>query len=227
MTDELRLIVFDMDGTLVDSADVIVTLMQETFTGRGLPVPSALDIRRSVGLSLEVAMEFLSGQKGDMPHILAEDFRRFAHIQHERGHEDHILFPGALETIRSLSADPFTLLGVATGKEMKGLQRVLDRHQIAGHFATLQTPDRNPSKPHPGMMLSAMSETGAEAHRTLMIGDTSYDMQTARAAGGRAIGVSWGYHGRDDLLDAGADLVVDRYDQIADAIHTILEASHA
>ena len=110
------------------------------------------------------------------------------------------------------------VLGVATGKSDRGLARVLADHGIADRFVTLQTADRHPSKPDPAMLLAAMRDTGAT--ETAMIGDTSFDMLMARAAGTHAIGVAWGYHTRHDLLEAGAAHVADH----ADALPAHLES---
>jgi phosphoglycolate phosphatase len=220
----LRLVIFDLDGTLVDSADVIVQLMEETFSGRGLTVPSARDIRRTVGLSLEVAMVRLGSGDAEEGRMLANDFRMFAGRQHQRGMADHRLYPGAKQAIERIGTPDATLLGIATGKELAGLKRVLESHDLGPNFTTLQTPDTNPSKPHPGMVLSAMSETGAHEGATVMVGDTSFDMEAAVAAGARCIGVSWGYHSRGALKKAGAASVIDRFDQLDEAIETALGA---
>ena len=107
------------------------------------------------------------------------------------------------------------LLGVATGKSDRGLAICLDQHDIRGRFVTLQTADRHPSKPHPSMIEAAMAEAGAVPGTTAMIGDTSYDMEMARAAGVFALGVTWGYHDRDELLEAGADAIAETPADIA------------
>jgi phosphoglycolate phosphatase len=101
------------------------------------------------------------------------------------------------------------MLGVATGKSDRGLAFCLDHHGIADRFVTLQTADRHPSKPHPSMIETAMADAGATPMTTAMIGDTSFDIGMAKAAGVLAIGVAWGYHDRDELLAEGADLVAE------------------
>jgi phosphoglycolate phosphatase len=122
-----------------------------------------------------------------------------------------------------LKLAPHTILGVATGKGLTGVTRILGNHGIAGHFVTLQTPDHNPSKPHPGMLLRAMAETGAAPSSTVMVGDTTYDMELARSAGCHAIGVSWGYHDSQDLLAAGAGALIHDYSELDAAIARVLE----
>jgi phosphoglycolate phosphatase len=121
------------------------------------------------------------------------------------------LYPGARAAIEELAADPAILLGIATGKSRRGVDLFLAREDLAGCFATLQTADASPSKPHPDMLLRAMEETGVEPEDTVMIGDTTYDMEMARNAGASAIGVVWGYHEAGELLEAGASAVADDF----------------
>jgi phosphoglycolate phosphatase len=134
------------------------------------------------------------------------------------------LYPGTREALDILHARPEAILGVATGKGLSGVNRLLDLHGLTGHFATLQTPDHNPSKPHPGMLLRAMAQTGALASETVMIGDTTFDMETAVAAGVAGIGVSWGYHPHEHLTEAGAVRIVHDYADLPAAIDEVLGA---
>lgn len=107
------------------------------------------------------------------------------------------------------------MLGVATGKSDRGLQRCLDHHAIKGLFVTLQTADRHPSKPNPSMVHQAMADAGADSGTTVMIGDTVYDILMGKAAGCRTIGVSWGYHPVSEMRDAGADKIAENMDDLA------------
>jgi phosphoglycolate phosphatase len=113
------------------------------------------------------------------------------------------LYPGMSELIEALDADGW-LLAVATGKSDRGLHAVLDQHGIRHRFVSLQTADRHPSKPHPSMIEAALADAGAHPADTVMIGDTSFDMAMARAAGVAALGVGWGYHPPGELFAAGA-----------------------
>jgi phosphoglycolate phosphatase len=122
------------------------------------------------------------------------------------GEVEEPLFEGITELLDALAAEGW-LLGVATGKSDRGLKHCLERHGIADRFVTLQTADRHPSKPHPSMAELAMAEAGSEPATTVMIGDTSFDIMMALSAGARALGVAWGYHERDELLEAGAEAV--------------------
>lgn len=219
---------FDMDGTLIDTQALIAEHMATTFAEAELAVPTPAQVRRIIGLSLPQAMLQLLGS-GDL--ALAESLaaRYRAHYKASlvaaEGREG--LFPGARQALDTLKARPDTILGIATGKGLNGVHRLTELHGIAGHFSTLQTPDHNPSKPNPGMMLRAMHEIGAAKHETVIIGDTTFDMEMGKSAGTRTIGVTWGYHHADELRSAGADLLVEDYSALCDAIDHVLVSGHA
>ena len=220
----MKLIMFDMDGTLIDTQALIAEHMATTFVEAGLEVPSPAAVRRIIGLSLPMAMLSLLGSDDqDLADRLSERYR--AHYRGSlvsaEGREG--LFPGARDALDALSARSDVLLGIATGKGLNGVHRLTEMHGIAQHFVTLQTPDHNPSKPHPGMLLRAMAETGVERHQTVIIGDTTFDMEMGRAAGTRTIGVTWGYHDAVELAGAGADMLVEGYADLPAAIDSILE----
>lgn len=214
----VSLILFDCDGTLVDSQHVIVETMNRTFRAQGLLPPAAEATRSIVGLSLEVAMATLAPARD------AEDHRRLAEAYKDqfanlRLTEDFAepMFEGAIETLDKLKTNDIQL-GVATGKSLRGLRLVLDHHGIRDRFVTLQTADFHPSKPHPSMVETAMNETGTSADKTWLIGDTSFDMEMAVAAGVRPIGVNWGYHPPASLKRSGAEIVLERFDQLLDLL---------
>lgn len=220
----MTLIIFDMDGTLIDTQALIGEHMAMTFVGAGLVPPTLAESKRVIGLSLPVAMGQLAQSKdAELIARLVNDYRLHyrASLQADTSREG--LFPGAMAALQRLRARPDVLLGIATGKGLAGVQRILDLHGLADYFVTLQTPDTNPSKPHPGMVHRAMSETGASADETIMIGDTTFDIEMGKAAGVKAIAVSWGYHEPDELLAAGADILIERYDQLDAAIESVLE----
>ena len=217
----MRLVVFDLDGTLVDSGAHIGTTMSATFAEAGLPVPSPAEIAETVGLSLEIALTRLSGLDGADVDRLAGIYRRHYHKSvATTGTEP--LFDGVHEVLDRLAAERETLLGIATGKGIRGVQRVLELHGLTNRFVTLQTPDGNPSKPHPGMLETAMRETGVPPERTVMVGDTSFDMEMARAAGCFALGVTWGYHRPQHLRAAGAHAIVVRVGNLDAAINSLV-----
>lgn len=221
----MNLVMFDMDGTLIDTGSLIAEHMATTFVGAGLEAPSPEQVRRIIGLSLPQAMQVLLGSQDiDFANKLADDYRQHyrASLVSAEGREG--LFPGAREVLDQLHDRAEMLLGIATGKGLNGVHRLTQLHGIADYFVTLQTPDHNPSKPHPGMMLRAMEETGADKSRTLIIGDTTFDIEMGKAAGTKTIGVSWGYHDPEELRRAGADIIVRDYADLPEAIDTILEA---
>lgn len=204
-----RLAIFDCDGTLVDSQANICRAMEDCFDRARLDPPSRDATRRVVGLSLVEAMRaMLPGADPDLHHALAEDYKLAFHRLRDNGLVDEPLYPGVAETLAALDEAGW-LMGVATGKSDRGLSMCLERHGIAPHFVTLQTADRHPSKPHPAMIEAALAETGTEPGRGMMIGDTSYDIMMAKAAGVTAVGVAWGYHEREELLAAGADYIAE------------------
>lgn len=204
-----RLIVFDCDGTLVDSQGNIVAAMTAAFAAEGLtPLPreAVLDI---IGLSVDEALAVLAPERDEHTRRrLAQGYKAAFHALRARGEVHEPLYHGVTELLDALERDGW-LLGVATGKSDRGLGLCLSHHGIEARFVTLQTADRHPSKPDPSMLALAMAEAGAGVRETVMIGDTSYDMAMGRAAGVRTIGVTWGYHSRDMLIAAGADAVVD------------------
>jgi phosphoglycolate phosphatase len=207
----IKLAVFDCDGTLVDSQANICQSMEEAFRIADLPAPPRAAIRRIVGLSLVEAIATLLPQADDAQHRrMAADYKdAFFRLRTSGAMAEEPLFEGIAAVLQTLSDDGWQL-GVATGKSDRGLAHILAHHGLGHHFVTLQTADRHPSKPDPSMLLAAMAEAGAAPHMTAMIGDTSFDMAMAKAAGARAVGVAWGYHEVHDLVNGGADVVADR-----------------
>ncbi|MBU3077972.1 HAD-IA family hydrolase [Sphingomonas quercus] len=202
-----RLAVFDCDGTMLDSQAMICTAMAQCFVANDLPDPGEAATRRIVGLSLPEAMQvLLPGAEPALLLRLTDSYKRAFHAMRLRGEIEEPLFAGIAEAIDTLDREGW-LLGIATGKSDRGLRHALEAHGLERRFVTLQTADRHPSKPHPAMLHAAMAEAGAEPHMTVMIGDTSYDIAMAKAAGAHAIGVGWGYHPAEELFAAGADAV--------------------
>jgi phosphoglycolate phosphatase len=200
-----RLAVFDCDGTLVDSQANICRAMEECFTASRLDPPGRDAIRRIVGLSLVPAIALLHPEGDAAMHAeMAEGYKRAFFAMRSNGALDpEPLFDGIAEAIEALDAAGW-LLGVATGKSDRGLHLILEHHGLRHRFVTLQTADRHPSKPHPSMVEAAIAEAGAAPETTVVIGDTSFDMAMARAAGAHAVGVVWGYHTPEELVAAGA-----------------------
>lgn len=214
----MRLVVFDCDGTLVDSAATIVACAQAAFRAEGMPPPPAEAVRRIVGLSLvEACLRLLPEPDLGLAAHLAEKYRlAFIERRLDPGY-DEPLFPGTRELLDELARRAMPL-GVATGKAMRGLRHILAHHDLERYFVTLQTADLHPSKPHPAMLLAAMHEVGAPAAETILVGDTTFDIEMAVAAGARPIGVAWGNHDAAELVGAGAEPVLTRFDQLLDHV---------
>lgn len=200
MTD-LRLIIFDVDGTLVDSQTEIHAAMQLAHDTLGVPMPDAADIRGIVGLSLPEGFARLHPGAGEKLHLaLAREYRQaYFTLRTAPQAVEARFYPGMRDVLDSLRAEPATLLAVATGKSRRGLDRLIRHHRLDGYFQSTQVSDDHPSKPNPSMIFAALSDCGVEPNDAVMIGDTTYDIDMARAAGVRSIGVAWGYHATDSL----------------------------
>jgi len=214
-----RLVIFDCDGTLVDSQHMIVEAMGRAFDVHDLPRLPRETVLSIVGLSLPIAVHrLLPDAPRDRVTGVSEAYKQaFGELRRDPAHHEP-LYPGALEAIAALVDRPDVLLGIATGKSRRGVDGIFERFGLAPHFVTIQTADDNPSKPHPEMIRRAMAETGTAAPRTIMVGDTTFDMEMARAAGVGALGVSWGYHPRADLDDSGAHTIIDGYEALTGAL---------
>ena len=215
MTHPFRLIVFDFDGTLVDSLPFIVTAMTRAFEDQGFEAPAPEAIRRIVGLRLEDAAARLLPDSENIATAerLAAAYRVAFKDLRDRNLVDEQMYPGAREALALLDR-PEVCLGIATGKSRRGLVGSLERHGLSGLFVTLQTSDDGPGKPHPEILHRAMAEAGAEPAETVMIGDTSYDMEMAVNAGATALGVAWGYHGAEELRVSGAAQIVETFAEL-------------
>lgn len=213
-----RLAVFDCDGTLVDGQADVCLSMEQAFGQAGLAAPDANTVRRIVGLSLPVAVRQLAPDApDDQAREVVENYKSIFRTRREEGLLQEPLYQGMEAVLRALHAEGWQL-AVATGKSDRGLNACLKTHGIKDLFVSLQTADRHPSKPHPAMLEAALFEAGAQPGEAVMIGDTSFDMQMARAANVRAIGVAWGYHAPHELLATGAETVVDRVADLRDAL---------
>jgi phosphoglycolate phosphatase len=217
-SDELCLAVFDCDGTLVDSQLSIISCMFSSFDANSLNRPTPQAVREIVGLPLLETVRRLAPDVDDTTHENLRDGYKEAFQKLRR--EDLVeeaLFPGMRETLTALEKAGW-LLGVATGKGTDGLKHTLQGHGLESQFVTFQTADKARGKPHPEMLQNAMAEAGTIISNTVMIGDTTFDIEMAKNAGVRSIGVSWGYHEPENLLKAGAAQVVDTMDNLLNAI---------
>ena len=221
---EPSLVVFDVDGTLVDSQHHILDAMQFAFARAGLPLPEREMALSVVGLSLHEAMTALAPQlpAADLAALVAH-YRHSAVTRREAGDGVAPLYPGARDALDRLAARPDTLIGVATGKARRGLDHLLAAHDLGRLVVTAQTADDHPSKPHPSMLLAALAETGVAPGRAVMVGDTEFDMAMGAAAGLATIGVAWGYHPPARLAAAGADVVLESFDALDAAVARLLQ----
>lgn len=214
----LRLAVFDVDGTLIDSEHNIVAAMTEAWSRMELGVPDPAEVRRIIGLSLvEACAALLPWAAHETHRAVAEHYKDAFRALRLLPDTVEPLFPGVLEALDALDADGW-LLGLATGKSRRGVDNMLHNHGLEGRFVTIQTADDNPGKPNPGMLLRAAAETGADVIDMAMIGDTAYDMLMAQSAGAAGIGVSWGYHSIAELRQAGARVVIDSFDGLPELL---------
>jgi phosphoglycolate phosphatase len=216
----LQLVIFDVDGTLVDSQNMIVAAQREAFAACGLEPPSRARSLSIVGLSLAEAFTALVGADGPIE-ALAEAYKAaFGRLRADPACEEP-LFPGAEALIARLAARSDIMLGIATGKSRRGVAHILETHGWTDVFATVQTADDAPSKPDPTMLRQALADTGIQADSAVMIGDTSFDIGMAKAARLHAVGVSWGYHPVAALREAGADTIIDSFE----AFDTVLAST--
>ncbi len=214
----MKLVVFDCDGTLVDSQYMIHEAMNRAATTINVESPDISVVRRVVGLSLDEAMARLFPyiEPEQLFHLVEGYKGAFQTLRDEMG-EREMLYPGIKRLVNRLDKEGY-LLAVATGKSMRGLTRTLDHHGMSDLFISLQTADHHPGKPHPSMIEKAMNDAGASYDQTVMIGDTSFDMQMAQNARVGGIGVNWGYHDDHELLNHGARSVVKDSDHLRQEI---------
>jgi phosphoglycolate phosphatase len=222
-----KLCIFDCDGTLVDGQHGITAAMASAFAAEGLPGPSAAAVKRVVGLALADAIALLHpGATARLHTALAQHYvAAFGALRHA-GRTQEWLYPGVLQGLQAIEEAGW-LLGMATGKSYRGALATLSAHGLQDRFATIQTADRAAGKPAPDMIQQALADTGVQASRAIMIGDTTYDIEMARNAGVVAMGVDWGYHDGAELLAAGAAVVVHDFAALQELIEYMLETTTA
>ncbi|QLF70623.1 HAD-IA family hydrolase [Peteryoungia desertarenae] len=217
----MKLVLFDCDGTLVDSGGLIHEVMLRTFAAFGKPAPELVATKSIIGLTLDIAIARIDGKPhADEEAVAMADYYKsiYSDVRGEGAHAER-MFPGIRAMLDALIARDDLLLGAVTGKSRRGLDLVLDGYDLRPHLLFNRTADDCPSKPHPAMVTECCDEAGIAPRETIVIGDAVYDIQMAKAAGAAAIGVSWGYSTVDALWAAGADAVVEDPAHIPSYIH--------
>jgi len=213
---ERRLMIFDWDGTLMDSEARIVAAMQGACRDLGLEVPDRERACDVIGLGLAEALHRLVPDLPDHRH--AEMAERYRYYYLEADRTPTPLFPGAIELLEGLESAGH-LLAVATGKGKAGLDQALAESGLAGRFHATRTAEETRSKPHPQMLEELLDFTGCEPHEAVMVGDTEYDLLMARNAGMPAVGVTWGVHHPERLWETGPEALVSTMDELARWLH--------
>ncbi len=218
----MKLAIFDVDGTLVDSRAMIMASLDAAFAGTGIAAPHRATFPAIVGLSLIEAMRTLVPDADESDHQrLAAAYRQAFWEHRQAGAYPEDLFNGARELLSRLHARDDVLLGIATGKSRRGIAHLLGKHGFHDWFATIQTADDHPSKPHPSMIVTALAETGLAPEAAIMIGDTAYDIEMARNAGVGALGVSWGNHSIAELERSGAHQIANDFDELENHLESL------
>ena len=206
-----ELIVFDLDGTLMDSEAKILRCLAAAAADLGLADPGAGASRNIIGLGMEEALTILFP---DLTVALREQFlARFRehYLYLDKAHPD--FFPGVLHGLAEL-AQAGRLLAIATGRPRRGLDRVLRAAGLEALFVATRCADESTSKPHPRMLEEILAKTEIERQRAIMVGDTIYDLQMARRAGVDALAVSYGAHERERLLEEGPMGCLDSFSDV-------------
>jgi len=218
----VKLAIFDVDGTLMDSQAMIIASLTAAFTAEGLPLPSRPDMLGIVGLSLVKAMSVLRPDDEPARHeSLAEAYKQaFWSFRTDKSFPE-IPFDGALDLLRRLKARDDVLIGVATGKSQRGVRHIIDQFGLEGVFSTIQTSDDAPSKPHPGMILQAMDECDTKPQDTVMIGDALFDIEMAHAASVTPIAVAWGFQPTAVLARANPHAIVNNFNELESTLTSL------
>ncbi|MEC8281800.1 MAG: HAD-IA family hydrolase [Pseudomonadota bacterium] len=222
MSGRLKMAVFDLDGTLVDSLGHIARAMATAFTAADLAPPPVAAVRAIIGLPLATAVTHLAPPlpSARIETIVAA-YKDSYHAQVVAAAGVEPLYEGARAALDALAAAD-CLLAVATGKGRRGLINVLEGHNLRDHFISLQSADDAPGKPHPAMLLQALNTAGVAPEDAVMIGDTSFDMEMARNAAVAAVAVTWGYHDRRRLAEHGPAAMIDDFRQLYPTVESLI-----
>ena len=217
----MKLIIFDFDGTLVDSRSLILESHRIVFSEFRLSAPAPADSLALVGKSLDVILTQLAGPTAPILEMVRAYDLLLPQLRADPAFAEKP-FDGVGDLLHELSSTSDIVLGVATGHRSDTIAPALEELRWTGLFRTVQGADMAPSKPHPAMLLQALAATGVAPNDAIFVGDTTFDMEMAQAAQLRSIGVGWGYHQTERLMAAGAQRVVQTVDQLRDCIRSTL-----
>lgn len=206
-----QLLIFDWDGTIIDSADKIANCLQASARDVGIAEPSTKAAKGIIGLGLAEAMQVLFPEHSIKVHQAVIEAYRHHFVTADTTQQ--ALFRGVEAGLEALSTSG-ALLAVATGKSRVGLDRALNEHQLGSHFVTSRCADETRSKPHPQMLHEILEFTAIDPHKAIMIGDTSFDMEMAKNAGVHGLGAGYGVHTQEELLEHGATSVLDSFEDV-------------
>lgn len=212
---KISLVIFDWDGTVMDSVGRIVSSMRNAAALTGITVPDEHAVKQIIGLSLEPALNCLFPDANEMQRQSLFEHYRDQYVEHNPTPAP--LFAGAQDVLQQLRQRNM-LLAVATGKARKGLHRVFEQTGLAPYFATTRCADEAQSKPHPDMLQQILLELNIRPEHAVMVGDTSHDMKMAQSAGVPGIGITHGVHGRDVLQQFSPVAIIDSLPQLLDVL---------
>jgi phosphoglycolate phosphatase len=218
----VKLVIFDFDGTLVDSRPLIAESHRIVFAEFRLAAPPPAQILSLVGKSLDVILTELAGPDAPILEMVRAHDRLLPQLRADPAFAEQP-FEGAGRLLHELSTTDGITLGLATGHRTDTVGPALQALGWSDYFSNIQAADTAPSKPHPAMLLQALAATKVKAEDAIFIGDTVFDMQMAKAAGIRSVAVSWGYHQAERLSEAGAHRVVQTVDELESCIREVLE----
>lgn len=215
MSQNLKLALFDYDGTIVDSAIMIVEGAIAAFRICGLPDPDPKKVRENIGKPLAIALdEYMPTGYNVTPNEISEAYRSWYAEQGRLGLQNEPLYPGVVELLKELKTDDW-LIGIATNKSRIGLTNGLAKHSLSDMFDITLSTDENIPKPNPAMAIKAMNDLGVDKENCVMVGDTINDIGLGVNAGIISIGVTWGYNDKNLLTSAGADYLVDDANELS------------
>ena len=215
MSQNLKLALFDYDGTIVDSAIMIVEGAIAAFRICGLPDPDPKKVRENIGKPLAIALdEYMPPGYNVTPNEISEAYRSWYAEQGRLGLQNEPLYPGVVELLKELKTDDW-LIGIATNKSRIGLTNGLAKHSLSDMFDITLSTDENIPKPNPAMAIKSMNDLGVDKENCVMVGDTINDIGLGVNAGITSIGVTWGYNDENLLTSAGADYLVDDANELS------------